>query len=104
MTPFAFTVTPVRGRLVVALRGELDALSSPAFRASLLDLADGPDLILDLGGLTCLDSSGISTIIAAHQRATRHGAVLALTRVPPFVSRVLSLTQLDRVIPVLDVA
>lgn len=104
MTPFAFTVTKVRGRLFVALRGELDALSAPEFTAVLRDLADGADLILDLSGLTFLDSSGISAFIAGHQAAARHDAVLALTRVPPFVSRVLTQTQLDRVIPVLDVA
>jgi anti-sigma B factor antagonist len=104
MTPFSFTVTPVQGRLVVALRGELDAVTSPEFTTSLLELADGPDVILDLGGLSHLDSSGISAFIAVHRRATRQGGVLALTRVPPFVSRVLTLTQLDRVIPVLDVA
>ncbi|GHF52600.1 anti-sigma B factor antagonist [Amycolatopsis bartoniae] len=102
--PFSYTVTPLGGRLVVTLRGELDASTAPEFVPALLELADGPDLILDLRHLTLIDSSGLAALVAGYRRVSEYDGVLALIGVPRFLSRMLALTQLDRVIPVLDVA
>src|ERR1700677_2220817 len=54
------------GPAVVKLIGELDVSTAPQLEACLEGLgADGPDVRLDLSGLSFCDSSGISALVTA---------------------------------------
>jgi anti-sigma B factor antagonist len=67
-----FEVTTDAAQTVVRAMGEIDSSSAPALRAELatvLDLAP-PEIVLDLCGITFLDSAGLSVLAAAHRRAT----------------------------------
>lgn len=102
MNELDYTVVPTGGadlrRVVVLLKGDLDRRTAPRLRAGLLPLADdGGDLVLDLGELAFLDSSGLSVFIVLHKRATARGGRLLLDRVPAFAERVLAVTGLGRV-------
>jgi anti-sigma B factor antagonist len=57
---------------VVRVAGELDGQSSPGLRASIAAAAaDGTEhLVLDVGGLTFVDSSGIEVLLRARQEAS----------------------------------
>ncbi len=86
------------GTVILSLRGEVDLEQSPAVRALLLDLLEEQrDLLVDLAGVTYIDSSGVATLVEAYQLSKQHGTAFALVSVSPAVHRVLELARLDRV-------
>ncbi|MEV6618400.1 STAS domain-containing protein [Streptomyces sp. NPDC051051] len=86
---------------VIELAGDLDHHTVPEVRAALpgLDLGEGRQLTLDLGGLTFCDSSGITVLIAARNHALATNATIALVTVPDHVSRIFRLVGLEQVFP-----
>ncbi|MCX5084132.1 STAS domain-containing protein [Streptomyces sp. NPDC056121] len=86
---------------VIELAGELDHDSAPEIRDLLpgLPIKHGQQLVVDLGGLTLCDSSGISVLIAARNVALDAHSTIVLTAVPDMVSRTLSMVGLDQVFP-----
>lgn len=86
---------------VIELAGELDHHTAPGVRTALaaLDLHTGQQLVLDLGGLTFCDSSGITMIIAARNHAIAAHAHIALAAVPERVTRVFRIVGLHQVFP-----
>ena len=88
---------PTPGAVRLTLSGELDLASAYHFDRQLLDVeARRPELVvLDLRGLTMLDSAGLARLVSAHRRARRGGWRLVLVRGRRVVSRVLQSTRLD---------
>jgi len=82
---------------VLAVAGELDLASSPTLEEA-LDAVTGttPELlILDLSALEFMDSTGLSVLVRAHQRALEAGRRFALVKGSPQVQRLLTLTGID---------
>ncbi|WP_371483181.1 STAS domain-containing protein [Kitasatospora sp. NBC_00315] len=100
MSELTLTVTTAGQGAVMAIRGDLDFHSAPRVREALADLrlAPGGRLVLDLGGLTFCDSSGISVLVAAHNHTQGLRAETVLADVPTGVSRILGVVGLERVI------
>ncbi|MFF7974364.1 anti-sigma factor antagonist [Streptomyces sp. NPDC007905] len=86
---------------VIELAGELDHHTANEVREALpgLGLRAGQQLVLDLGGLTFCDSSGITVLIAARNHALAADASIALAAVPHRVSRIFRLVGLEQVFP-----
>jgi anti-sigma B factor antagonist len=86
--------------VVVRLSGEFDMAGCDDFDAAVRALSgDGlRQVIIDLAGLTFIDSSGIRSLLNSKRRAEEHGIVLAV-RVPEEgqVRQVLELTGVDDV-------
>ena len=55
--------------------------------------------LLDLRGLSFIDSSGLHLLVALHQRAQRDGFQLALVAPTPPVDRALQVSGLDKTLP-----
>jgi anti-sigma B factor antagonist len=89
---------------VVSVTGELDLASSPALREELERAsATGAELvILDLRGLTFMDSTGLSVVVKAHQRAVESGHRFAVVRGGKQVQRLLMLTGVGERLTVID--
>jgi anti-sigma B factor antagonist len=89
--------TRERPQAVLALEGELDVANATDAQKRMLhlDLRRGGRLVLDLSGLTFMDSTGIRVILQAEQHARLHGAELVVVRPPDAVMRVLELVGLD---------
>jgi anti-sigma B factor antagonist len=86
---------------VARVSGELDILSSPALREELTELSQGDrSVILDLEGLSFMDSTGLSVIIAALKRLRERGLELVLARPQPSVRRTMEICGLDRVVTI----
>lgn len=82
---------------MVALDGELDLATVPSLRETGLAALDSPEcttLVLDLGGLTFLDSTGIGCWIELRNRAEDDGKVLELQSVPPAAKRTVTIAGL----------
>jgi anti-sigma B factor antagonist len=89
---------------VIAITGELDLASSPALQKE-IDRAQASDatlLIIDLRQLDFMDSTGLSVLVRAHQRADEQGRRLAMVKGPQQVQRLLSLTGVADRLTVVD--
>jgi anti-sigma B factor antagonist len=82
---------------VVSIDGEIEFATAPKLRATLLELVhDGPTcIVLDLAGVSFLDSAGISLLIQAKKRLATGSAELVLRRPRSNVRRVLQVTGVD---------
>lgn len=86
--------------VVIALSGELDLASSPALEEELqrAGASQAANVIVDLRELDFMDSTGLSVLVRAHQRAQDGQQRLVLVRGSQQVQRLLSLTGVsDRV-------
>jgi len=59
-------------------------------------------ILLDLGGVTAMDSSGIGEMVASYTTATKRGGQLKLLRLSPKINDILQVTQLITVFDVFD--
>lgn len=92
--PFRCAVARDGVALRITLAGELDIATAPHVEAVLREpCEDGVDRrIVDLSGLTFMDSSGLRIILSAHAAARREGPPLTLVAGPPSVQRVFEIT------------
>jgi anti-sigma B factor antagonist len=83
----------------VRLSGELDAATAGYLRDCLAEvyLQGERRVLLDLGELDFMDSTGIGVLVAALKRQRQDGGELALRSPKGTVRKVLELTQLDSV-------
>jgi anti-sigma B factor antagonist len=90
------------GTPVVSAGGELDLLAAPGL-ARMLRRACGrrhPNLILDLSAATFIDSTILGVIVGVARTLENHGSSLVVVSGHPHIRRVLDLTGLVRVFPV----
>lgn len=95
-TDFTVTTRDTPVGPVLEFAGQLDAATAPDALAEIRELTPRPgqQLIVDLAGVLFCDSSGISALIAARNRALAAGAGIALTAVPGHLARTLELIGL----------
>ena len=81
-------------RIVVELAGELDMANAPLLQEAIEspDLGATKTVVLDLQGLTFLDSTGLRIILAAREQCWRRGQEFAVTPGSQQVQRLLSVT------------
>ena len=90
------------GVVRLTLHGELDLANAYQFdRQMLAAEARHPAVVLvDLRGLTMLDSAGLARLVSAQRRARRGGWKLVLVRGGRIIQRVLQTTRLDELLEV----
>ncbi len=88
----------------MAVCGELDLATSPALQEQLERLGSTAAalVILDLSQLEFIDSSGLSVVVGAHQRAAKDGWRFALVKGSPQVQQVMSLTGVAELLTVAE--
>lgn len=91
-----FEVTSAPAHVLVRAMGEIDSSSAPTLRTELTSVLDltPPEVVLDLCGVTFLDSAGLSVLAAAHRRATIDGVRLRVLVSGRAVVRPLQITGL----------
>lgn len=84
--------------VVMGLRGELDLASAPAFNAQLEEIGgeDPSAIIIDLSELEFMDSTGLRSILAAHERCTQSGWGFAVVPGGRQVSRLLEIAKVEK--------
>jgi anti-sigma B factor antagonist len=79
--------------------GELDIATAPELVGLLTRLRQHDHAVtLDLGGVTFMDSTGLTTLLDAHMEAQRDGWAFAVHRASPAVRRVFELAGVSGVL------
>jgi anti-sigma B factor antagonist len=88
----------------MALTGELDLATADAVQAELerIEASDATSIVLDLKGLTFMDSTGVRLLVSAHARSRADTGRLSLLRGPAAVQRVMELSGVDVLLPFAD--
>jgi len=89
------------GRHTLILTGELDIASADQLEAMVRRICGKAtsEVVLDLRGLTFIDSSGLLAILAAGEICEEHGHEFVLVPGPRNVQRVFELTRLAETLP-----
>jgi anti-sigma B factor antagonist len=89
---------------IVRLYGEFDLAAEKRFADELGALLDGgtATLVLDLRGLTFMDSTGLRMLVSVNNRSGEDGFDFAVLCDDGSVRNVLRETGLDRVLPVVE--
>ena len=97
------TIVQPRGELELAtaetLRSTLDAAIAETLSAALDSMEQGARLVLDLRGLSFIDSAGLHLLVALDQRAQRDGFQLTLLAPAAPADRAIQLCGLDQTLP-----
>lgn len=98
---FSLAIHPAGDRVVVELHGELDLFSTRPVRERVTELvgAGFAEVVLDLRGLTFIDSTGMRLLLALNLQARQDGWSLSLIRGPESVQRVFRIAGTAAVLP-----
>ena len=90
---------------MVAVAGELDAVTVPQFRDELMRQVPpaGRRVVVDLSGLQFMDTSAVHVLVSVNNRVMARDGLLVLAGAQPVVARVLSLAGADEVMPVVGI-
>ena len=93
-----------RDTVIARLTGELDHCSAPAVRRDLDQLIGDPtvrNLVLDLKGMTFMDSSGIGVILGRYRQMRARGGRVAVRSMNPHVEKIFFLSGMNQVIDII---
>ena len=84
---------------VLRVAGEVDIQTSPILQKHLLEVLDQGkiSIVVDLGEVTFLDSTGLSVLVAGFKRCQAAGGDMRIVSPQPNVRRVLEITGLTDV-------
>ncbi len=87
------------GWAVLSVGGEVDVATAPRLRERLLALVNDQRhrIVVDLGGVDFIDSTGLGVLIGALKRVRTHDGDLRLVCSEPRILKVFQITGLDRV-------
>jgi anti-sigma B factor antagonist len=77
---------------VIVVRGEVDMAAGPLLDGAIEAQERDDPVVLDLGGVEFIDSSGLRRLLGASRRASARGSSVVLRDVSPEVGRLLDIT------------
>lgn len=92
------------GWALVRVVGELDVATAPRLRQEAVRLVseDVRRIVLDLGGVDFIDSTGLGVIVGMVKRLRTHGGDLALVGGDSRVRKVFEITRVSDILPLHD--
>lgn len=99
LQPFAVDVQRRDGVAIVEPHGELDLATVETLRGALDGIEDPRRLVLDLRGLTFIDSTGLHVLVALDGRAQRDGFQLAIVAPAAPADQAIRMSGLDQALP-----
>jgi anti-sigma B factor antagonist len=94
----------VDGWAVLDVEGEVDMFTAPKLRERLVQLVDEGKhrIVVNLQGVSFIDSMGLGTLVGGLKRVKEHQGTLALVCTDRPVMRVLTITGLNNVFPIFE--
>jgi anti-sigma B factor antagonist len=103
MSQLSVQVREQGAQVVLAVTGEVDYHTCPQLRRSLDRAAETrPDLVLDLTGMTFMDSAGLGEIVRSYKLVTGRGGRLTAVCTSRITLRLFRITGIDTVIDIFD--
>lgn len=95
------TITRSADQVTVAIAGELDLATAPVVSRVAADVTATPcaRLVVDLGPVSFVDSSGLAVLLRLYQRATNSGTEVRYLPPAPLVMRPFEISGLDGLLP-----
>lgn len=92
------SIKPEQGYDLLLLTGEVDLQYSPKLREKILaSLKAGKPLLIDMAGVSYIDSSGIASLVEGFQTAKSAKLQYGLLNISKTAMQVLTLTRLDKI-------
>ncbi|GAV31648.1 MAG: STAS domain-containing protein [Anaerosomatales bacterium] len=91
---------------LLAVRGEVDVYTSPLLKSRLGEAVDDGclDLIVDLEGVSFIDSSGLGALVSGLRRVKERSGSLRVVCTKDNILKVFRITGLDKVFPIVSSA
>lgn len=91
---------------ILSVHGEIDMATCPQLRQEIVAQISGGNthLVIDLGGVEFIDSTGLGVLIGGLKRARSQGGDLRVSRVGDRLEKMFALTGLGDVLAVVDLA
>lgn len=95
---------PDRGAVVVAPQGDVDMSRSPTLRATLQGVHEKRPrlLVVDLEGVSYMDSSGLATLVESMRTAKGHGTEMVLCGMNDKVRAIFEIARLHHFFTIVD--
>lgn len=86
----------------LVLTGEIDVYTAPTLKQELVALIENGcvDVIVDLGGVAFIDSSGLGVLVSALRRARERDGSVRIVCSRDSVLKIFRITGLDKVFPI----
>jgi anti-sigma B factor antagonist len=96
VAPLQITVSQMEDRTLIVVAGELDSLTVPFMRQKLVDVveAGAGDVVLDIGLLKFIDSTGLALFLTFHKKLDVDGHKLVIFSPTPITRRLFEVTGL----------
>ena len=103
-SPLQILVSHLKEHAYVVLTGELDGATAPFLVRTLVEVNETVegDLVLDIKKLSFIDSTGLSVLVMAHNRARADRGSIVLRNPSQSVLRILEVTGLVSVFTIED--
>lgn len=88
-------ITEDSGVAIVTIDGEINISTSPQLKKDMEKLAN-PKLVINLGKVGYVDSSGLATLVEVLKKARSKGGALYLTHLSDKVRSLFEITKLDK--------
>jgi anti-anti-sigma factor len=100
--PLEIVVRRVVGRTQVVVAGELDDSTAGILRERLVQVTANlvGDLVLDIGLLTFVDSTGLALFVAQHKKLQSTGSNLIIVSPSPMARRLFEITGLSQILAI----
>lgn len=86
----------------LVLKGEIDVYTAPKLKAELVATIESgcANVVVDLEGVTFIDSSGLGVLVSALRRARERGGAVRIVCTRENILKIFRITGLDKVFPV----
>jgi anti-sigma B factor antagonist len=98
--PCSLVVSRVFGSVVVSVAGDLDLHTAPQLRRLLAEVVEQPGnlaVVVDLSGVTFVDSAGLGVLLGAHKALRQRAGELTLSAPPRPVLQAIEASRLSEV-------
>ncbi|MBU1084388.1 MAG: STAS domain-containing protein [Candidatus Omnitrophota bacterium] len=92
------------GISVVRVEGNVDIITSPEFKKYLdkIAVSGSKTIVVDLGKVDYMDSSGLATLVEAYKNIKRSGGAIKLLKLSSKVKGLFEITKLDKLFQIFE--
>lgn len=104
MADLVIETRTIDGTPVLDLSGEVDSYNSPKLRERMVALIDqgSAHLVINMGEVDYIDSTGLGTLVGGLKRATEKGGTIRIICPNEQIYKVFHITGLVKVFPIFD--